>query len=189
VLSIDRQALDYQPFYCEENVWRLLRREEVAGRPAWAVIVSSRAGRLVALRQKAGRRADGFVCWDYHVFAVVDEPGARLALDLDTDLPFPCPLAHYVEESFPLPRDTRAQPCFRVIAASDYGAQLATDRSHMRRSDGSYTMPPPPWPAPGTARGNTFLSWLDLSANDPGEIFNLVEMIAFAADGTGRPSL
>jgi hypothetical protein len=59
----------------------------------------------------------------------------------------------------------------------------------MRRSDGSYTMPPPPWPAPGTARGNTFLSWLDLSANDPGEIFNLVEMIAFAADGTGRPSL
>jgi hypothetical protein len=184
VLSIDRRALDYQPFYCEENVWRLLRREELAGHPAWAVIVSSRAGRLVALRQKAGRRADGFVCWDYHVFAVVDEPGARLALDLDTDLPFPCALAHYLQESFPPMRDASAQPCFRVIAAAHYLAQLATNRSHMRRPDGSYIMPPPLWTAPGVARTNTFLSWLDLSADGPGELFNFVEMLAFARTPT-----
>jgi protein N-terminal glutamine amidohydrolase len=184
VLSIDRRACDYQPFYCEENVWRLLRREELAGHTAWAVIVSSRAGRLVALWQKAGRRADGFVCWDYHVFAVVDEPGARLALDLDTDLTFPCPLGHYVQESFPHVRDASAQPCFRVIAATDYAAQLATDRSHMRSPDGSYIKPPPLWPAPGPARTNTFLSWLDLSADGPGELFNLDEMLAFARTPT-----
>ena len=182
--SIDRRACDYQPFYCEENVWRLLRRNELAGQPAWAVIASSLAGRLLALRQKAGRRADGFVCWDYHVFAVIEEAGARLALDLDTDLPFPCPLANYVEDSFPPMRETPTQPRFRVITATDYVAQLATDRSHMRRPDGGYIMPPPPWTAPGGSRSNTFLTWLDVSADGPGELYDLDGMLAFARPST-----
>jgi hypothetical protein len=180
VLGLDREALDYQPFYCEENVWRLLRREELAGRAAWAVIVTSLAGHLIALRQKAGRGAEGFVCWDYHVFAIVDEAGERLALDLDTDLPFPCPLERYVRESFPPVPDPSAQPCFRVIAATDYAEQLATDRAHMRWPDGRYVMPPPPWPAPGAAGSNTFSSWLDFSADGPGRLLDVIEMIAFA---------
>jgi hypothetical protein len=188
VLSIDRCACDYQPFYCEENVWRLLGRAELAGYPAWAVIVSSRVGRLLALRQKAGRRWDGLVCWDYHVFAVVEEPGgARLALDLDTDLSVPYPLARYVEESFPPMAESPAQPCFRVIAGTDYSTLLATDRSHMRKPDGSYRMPPPPWPAPGGAQSNTFLSWLDFSAARPGQIFERDEILAFAARASARP--
>jgi hypothetical protein len=183
VPNIDRRSLDYHPFYCEENVWRLLGRAELDGYRAWAVIVSSRAGRVVALRQKAGRGAAGLVCWDYHVFAVVDgSSGARLALDFDSKLPFPCPLARYLEESFPPMAGTPAQPHFRVIAAADYRAHFATDRSHMRNPDGTYLMPPPPWPAPGEGQSNTFLSWLDLSTDQPGELLDLADMLAFAAE-------
>ena len=119
MLSLDRLSLDYQARYCEENVWRLLARGELETRRAWAVIVSSRCGFVQALHQRAGRSGDGLVCWDYHVFAVVDEPdGPRLALDLDSDLPFPCPLARYLVESFSSKHHPRQRPLFRLIAGS-----------------------------------------------------------------------
>jgi hypothetical protein len=182
VLSIDRLSLDYQARYCEENVWRLLAHSQLEARRSWAVIVSSQSGHVVALRQSAGRPGDGLVCWDYHVFAVVDDPdGTRLALDLDSDIPFPCPLARYLAESFPPMRQPRRRPIFRVIAAADYLTGLASDRSHMRKPDGSYFAPPPPWPAPGGGKRNTLLSWIDVSCNSPGARYDLVQMCAFAA--------
>jgi protein N-terminal glutamine amidohydrolase len=180
VLSIDRLSLDYQARYCEENVWRLLARGELAARRAWAVIVSSQSGHFVALRQRAGRPGDGLVCWDYHVFAVVDDlDGTRFALDLDADLPFPCPLARYLAESFSPMRHPRPRPIFRVIAAADYLAGLASDRSHMRKPDGSYLAPPPPWPAPGIGKSNTLMAWIDVSSNSPGVRYDLAQMGAF----------
>ncbi len=179
MLGIDRLSLDYQARYCEENVWRLLVRGELAGRQAWAVIVSSPAGHIVALRQRAGRSGDGLVCWDYHVFAMVGDPdGTRLALDLDSELPFPCPLARYLDETFPPTRHLRHRPIFRVIAAADYLTGLASDRSHMRKPDGSYLAPPPPWPAPGTGKRNTLLSWIDVACDSPGALFDLAELRA-----------
>jgi hypothetical protein len=201
VLDIDwlslRPSLDYQARYCEENVWRLLARSELAGRQAWAVIVSSPSGYVVELRQRAGRPGDGLVCWDYHVFALVDDvDGTRLVLDLDSDLPFPCPLARYLAESFPPMRlarhdpsirpDTRpifrpisrpiSQPIFRVIAAADYLSGLATDRSHMREPDGSYLAPPPPWPAPGVGKNNTLRAWIDVGCDGPGVLCGLEQL-------------
>jgi protein N-terminal glutamine amidohydrolase len=179
VLHLDPLSLDYQPYYCEENVWRLLAREELDGRRAWAVIVSSQSSHFVVLHQKAGRSWDGLVCWDYHVFAVVDDPdGPRLALDLDSDLPFPCPLARYLDESFP---STLPAPCFRLVDAAWYVGSLASDRSHMRRPDGGYSAPPPSWPAPGGGMANNLLSWTDVTASAPGTVRDLVWMRAFAA--------
>jgi len=184
VLGIDWHSLwpslDYQARYCEENVWRLLARSELAGRRAWAVIVSSLSGQIVTLRQKAGRPGDGLVGWDYHVFAMVDDAdGTRLALDLDSDLPFPCPLARYLFESFPPMRHPRSRPIFRVIAAADYLAGLASDRSHMRKPDGTYLAPPPPWPAPGAGKSNTIWAWIDVSCDSAGVRYDL-EQIAQA---------
>jgi hypothetical protein len=181
VLNIDRRLLDYQAFYCEENVWRLLARKELGDRRAWAVIVSSQSGHVVALRQKAGWRADGFVCWDYHVFAVVDDAdGTRFALDLDSNLPFPCPLGHYLDESFPQLPSVPQQPQFRLIEGAEYLASLASDRSHMRSSDGNYTAPPPPWPAPGGGQISTLMSWIDVSSKSVGILYDLAKMRAFA---------
>ena len=181
MLSIDRLSLDYQARYCEENVWRLLARSELETRRSWAVIVSSQSGHVVALRQKAGRPGDGLVCWDYHVFAVGDDAdGTRLALDLDSALPFPCPLARYLAESFPPMRDPGRRPIFRVIAAPDYLTGLASDRSHMRKPDGAYFAPPPPWPAPGKGKSNTLMAWIDVSCSSPGDLYDLTKMGAFA---------
>ena len=181
MLGIDLPSPDYQARYCEENVWRLLARGELAGRRAWAVIVSSLSGYVVALRQRAGRPGDGLVCWDYHVFAMVeDADGTRHALDLDSDLPFPCPLARYLAESFPPMRDERRQPTFRpifrVIPAADYLTGLASDRSQMRKPDGSYLAPPPPWPAPGRGKSNTLMAWIDVSCDSPGVLYDLAQL-------------
>jgi protein N-terminal glutamine amidohydrolase len=181
VLPIDRLALDYQAYYCEENIWRLLARSELQARTAWAVIVSSRSGHFTAHRQRAGRPGDGRVDWDYHVFATVEEPdGTRLALDLDSDLPFPCPLAHYLAETFP-PTHPSLRPSFRVMAAADYLTGLASDRTHMRLPDGSYLAPPPPWPAPGSGKPDTLMSWIDPSTDSAGVLYDLAQMRAFAA--------
>ncbi|HEY5283186.1 MAG TPA: hypothetical protein VIM14_10390 [Polyangia bacterium] len=183
VQDIDRLSLDYQARYCEENVWRLLARSEFAARRSWAVIVTSQSGHFVALHQRAGRPGDGLVCWDYHVFAVVDDPdGTRLALDLDSDLPFPGPLARYLADSFPPMRHPPRRPIFRVIAAADYLAGLASDRSHMRQPDGSYCAPPPPWPAPGKGKSNTLPAWIDVSCNAVGVLYDLPHMGDFAAE-------
>jgi hypothetical protein len=182
MLSIDRLSLDYQARYCEENVWRLLAHSDLEARRVWAVIVSSPSGHFAALRQRAGRPRDGLVCWDYHVFAVVDDAdGTRLALDLDSALPFPCPLALYLAESFPATPHQRQRPIFRVIAAADYLTGLASDRSHMRKPDGSYFAPPPPWPAPGEGKSNTLMAWIDVSCNLPGVLYDLVLIYDFAA--------
>jgi protein N-terminal glutamine amidohydrolase len=185
MLSLDRLTFDYQARYCEENVWRLLGRSDLSGRRGWAVIVSGLSGHVVALHQTAGRPRDGLVCWDYHVFAVVDDPeGPRLALDLDTALPFPCPLAPYLAATFPLTlpsvRLRHQRPRFRVLEAADYLAGLSSDRSHMRTPAGDYVAPPPPWPAPGSGKSNTLMTWIDVSVDAPGSLWDLDQMLAFA---------
>ena len=83
---IEREYMDYVPFYCEENVWRLLRREELAAAQAWALIVSNAERRVVFMRQRSGRPVDGLVQWDYHVLALVGEgTEGYFALDLDSE--------------------------------------------------------------------------------------------------------
>lgn len=178
--SLVRRSLDYQPRYCEENVWRLLAHPALDGHRAWAVIVSSEAGHFFALRQSAGRSADGLVCWDYHVFAVVEErDGRRWVLDFDSQLPFPCLLTDYLVETFGPLGAQPAPPLFRLMSATEYLANLASDRSHMRNPDGTYLAPPPPWPAP-SGNGNTLRSWLDVTVSSPGLLLDLESLSTFA---------
>lgn len=181
--SLVRLSLDYQACYCEENIWRLLAYPALDGCRAWAVIVSSEAGHFFALHQSAGRAADGLVCWDYHVFAVVDETdGGRWVLDLDSDLPFPCLLTDYLVGTFVRLGPQPAPPMFRLITAADYLANLGSDRSHMINRDGSYLSPPPPWPAP-TGEGNTLMAWIDVTVGSPGILLDLDGLLAFARTG------
>jgi hypothetical protein len=187
MLILDRGSFDYQAYYCEENVWRLLAREPIAGLPAWALVVSSPARDFALRRQRAGRPVDGFVRWDYHVLALVDDRTEGLfVLDLDTDLSFPCPASIYIEETFASAprRDPRSTPLVRMILAAEYLSHLVSDRSHMRRPDGSWIAPPPPWPWPGSDRqppaANVLERWTDMSRREPGRVLEIPEFAELA---------
>ena len=185
---IEREALDYQGYYCEENVWRFLARPELVEVATWAVLVSNANHDVILMRQRPGRPVDGLVHWDYHVFAVYADPVmGKLALDLDSDLPFPCPLGRYLRDTFPGDVQRHVAPRFRVLKGQEYARELVSDRSHMRRPDGSWIAPPPPWPAPGagTGRACNLLDWADMGRRSPGALYDIDRMAAFASGGGG----
>jgi hypothetical protein len=175
MLHLVRENLEYQAFYCEENIWKLLARPELAGWDAWAVMVTNQKRNVPMLRQRAGRPVDGLVHWDYHVFAAALDPEeGAIILDLDTQLPFPCALEQYLEDTLPPGSPGRATARFRLIRADEYIARFSSDRSHMRRADGSWIEPPPPWPAPGSDRNepSNLMLWLDVKRRSPGKVLS-----------------
>ena len=173
-------AFERAAFYCEENVLRLLASPALAGLPAWALLVSN-AVRAVAMRgQAAGRGPAGLVVWDYHVLALAEAGGRLYALDLDTTLGFPLEAQAYVEAAFPRGLSPEEEPRFRLVPSRDYVEGLASDRSHMRRSDGSWLAPPPPWDPPGAGKAPNLLSWIDPEGEGPGQVLGLEELRSFA---------
>ncbi|MBA0786936.1 hypothetical protein Gotri_025535 [Gossypium trilobum] len=109
--------------------------------------------------QKASHRADGVILWDYHVICVQrkKDGGTHLVWDLDSSLPFPCPLATYVSEtirpSFQL--FSEFQRFFRVVHAPLFLRHFASDRRHMKDSEGNCTAQPPPY-EPIVAEGTCY---------------------------------
>lgn len=75
--------------------------------------------------------------------------------DLDSTLPFPSPLASYVNEtiqpSFQL--FAEYQRYFRIVHAPLFFKHFASDRRHMKEPDGTWTAEPPPY-QPIVAQGN-----------------------------------
>ncbi|WVY97583.1 hypothetical protein V8G54_029734 [Vigna mungo] len=65
--------------------------------------------------QKASKRADGVILWDYHVICIQIKQGnvPPLVWDVDSTLPFPSPLPLYVSETI--------RPSFQLF--SDYNRQ------------------------------------------------------------------
>jgi protein N-terminal glutamine amidohydrolase len=165
-LSPSRSAAPprYQAYYCEENVWHLAG--EVSG-ARWALVISNPERAVALWRQRAGRPPDGFVVWDYHVALLVQrEPGSLggagwWVADLDTLAGSPLPLAAWLRETFrPLPAEwERLSPRFRLVDAARYRAEFSSERSHMRRADGTWLQPPPPWPAIDRPGAPSFLRW------------------------------
>ena len=69
-------------------------------------------------------------------------------------------------------------PRFRVIPADDYVARFSSDRSHMRRADGSWIAPPPPWPPIDRGDPTVFASLLDLRDRSLGTVMTRGELEA-----------
>ncbi len=173
-------ARDYAPFYCEENVLRLCPS---LGPETFAVLVTNQARQVEMLCQRAGGPGPGAVLWDYHAFALERRDG-WVVWDLDTTLGFPVSAGEYLRRSF-APRPEKA-PRFRGIPAVDYGREFRSDRSHMRRPDGTWAAPPPPWP-PSTGRGGLPLAaLLDPGSACLGEVLTLEEMCARYAPNCRR---
>jgi len=115
----------------------------------WAVFISNKKRVVPLWKQKAGRDEEKLVIWDYHVIALYRPEEARtLVYDLDSELPFPTYFHKYVTETFRT--DAILNPeyhrIFRVVPASTFLAHFSSDRRHMRKSDGSWLKPPPPYP-------------------------------------------
>ena len=99
-------------------------------------------------RQRAGRDEEKLVIWDYHVILIYKPDERCLVFDLDSDLPFPTYFHKYVTETFRT--DAILNPeyhrFFRVVPAPLFLQNFASDRRHMKKPDGSWMKPPPPYP-------------------------------------------
>ncbi|EYU18735.1 hypothetical protein ABFS82_10G163900 [Erythranthe guttata] len=145
---------NHTPYYCEENVYLLckkLRENGIAksdGSDLFAVFISNEKKQIPLWNQKASHRADGVVIWDYHVICVQkrkEKSLPHLVWDLDSTLPFPSPLATYVAEtirpSFQL--FSEFNRVFRIVHAPIFQKYFASDRRHMKDSEGNWNSPPP----------------------------------------------
>lgn len=177
----------YQAFYCEENIWKLAQ-EPVFQSPSMVCFLSNLQKSCAVWYQKASASPEEPIFWDYHVIFVSSTPEGWEIWDLDSTLGFPQKATTYLEKTFwgspYLPRDF--QPLFRLIPTEVFLATFASDRSHMLRSDGSYTQPPPPWDAPCLpGQEPNLLRFVDLRDPFVGEILDLPE-IARRLNGTKR---
>jgi hypothetical protein len=172
----------HQPFYCEENVFHLCSHPALSGRRKSAVFVTAPAGGCVMWHQRAARSPSAPLLWDYHVFLLAETPWE--VWDLDTWLGVPVPAGEYLKRSFRTPLRPDLEPLFRVVASDEFVRALASDRSHMRRRDGSFERPPPPWPPISAAeRGSNLARFVDMRDPFVGEVLSLPELLARVSSG------
>ncbi|MCC6621993.1 MAG: hypothetical protein IT385_12095 [Deltaproteobacteria bacterium] len=166
---VDDQEVPHQPFYCEENAWRLLATTTRVAGPAEVVLVANRFGRVACWAQRAADARELPVLWDYHVVvAEVLPDGARRIWDPDSWLGPIVPAATWLAATFLDPARVRERfhPRFRLVPRARWVAELATDRAHMRDRRGRWLKPPPPWEPPGAGRAPNLFAWLDQDHTD-----------------------
>jgi len=183
----------YAACYCEENIWQLCKAikdgDEAKLAQFLVVFISNRSKTIPLWHQKAGKGDDGVVMWDYHVILLRSMDAACtscLVYDLDTTLPFPCPFSEYFPRAIrPDNNFKRAfQRKFRLTPASEYLVHFSSDRSHMRKENGDWFRPPPPWPCIHNSQHPNsivdFWSMDDGSTNflsDISEVLNTVQLL------------
>ncbi len=168
--------MQYQAYYCEENVWHLCQEPSVGSGPRLAVVISS-LGRVCPIWQQRASPADGQpVLWDYHVILLHRAQQTWEVWDLDTLLGMPRKASEYISLSFLPPGQLSPdfEPCFRVMDADQYRNVLSTDRSHMRDDQGHWQAPPPAWKAPfETSRGMNLPRMWDMEDDFCGTLMDL----------------
>ena len=181
----ERETALYTPYFCEENVYQLLRDPFFAERRAYALFITNAAAQVAMLGQRAGRGEP--VVWDYHVIALSFDGHRRMVWDLDSALPFPCDARRSLGSSFPAEIPARFRPRFKCVLRSELLTHFASDRRHMRDAEGRFVAPPPPWPPiqPDTeseaqkaqrARHNLG-NFLDMENEARGSVLSLPELL------------
>ncbi|CAA6662132.1 unnamed protein product [Spirodela intermedia] len=149
-------SFTYTPFYCEENVYFLCKKLSLFGiadpksNDLFAVFISNEEKQVPLFRQKASKRVDGLVVWDYHVICIQSRRDGEgrvkhVVWDLDSNLPFPLDLSDYMAETIRplLSSSFTLDRYFRVIHAPIFLQSFASDRSHMKDPSGNWLCPPP----------------------------------------------
>lgn len=176
-LEVERDFDLRQPYWCEENVWRLAYRKAHREDPQglYVVFISNRVKSVPMFYQKASDDPLKCCCWDYHVLLIDATSGSGVQVyDIDSSLPYPCHLNQYVSLSFPYDWPDAYAPQFRVVAAALYLEHFASDRSHMYTSHlQRWNAPPPPYDCilPGSSNLKTYL---DFCRPSPDERFGSI---------------
>ncbi|XP_077241682.1 amino-terminal glutamine amidohydrolase isoform X2 [Tasmannia lanceolata] len=152
--SFDISTFSHTPFYCEENVYSLCKKLSSTGVARddafdlFVMFISNEDKQVPLWHQKASKRTDGLVVWDYHVICLqryeVDS-ALNQVWDLDSSLPLPAPLHQYVSEALQpsLPFFFKHPRLFRVVHAPIFLRWFASDRRHMKDPNGNWISQPP----------------------------------------------
>lgn len=168
----------YQPFYCEENIWKTCRLDPFEADRVDVAIISNDLDAAPLWNQRAAPSPLQPVFWDYHVVAI-EHREVPVVWDLDTRLETPVRFDPWWEGTFPaldrLP--DRLGPVFRLLDSETYVEVFSSDRSHMRDEQGAYKKPSPPWePIYDPAKGHTLDRLVDMSDRFAGEVVGGDEM-------------
>jgi len=172
-----KSRYSYTPYFCEENIWLLgksLMREGISSETL-SVLILSNAERQVPLFQQSNGDSEGVTLWDYHVILLSHEKGnPSFIFDFASKLPFPSPLSHYIQHTFPLPE--MLPPSFyiyiRMIPLAAYHQYFSSDRSHMLSADGIPLEPFPSYPPLLNKQSNPYIDlqeYLDMNKDLPDE--------------------
>ncbi|KAG0178666.1 hypothetical protein DFQ29_003139 [Apophysomyces sp. BC1021] len=174
----NKEDLTYTSCYCEENIY-LLCKKVASECPAlleqFSVLFISNASKTIPMWiQRAS--SDGYpVVWDYHV-VLYHRQSRPMIYDFDTRLPFLCPADKYIIHSFQphLELEEKYKRCFRVVPASTYLREFASDRTHMLK-EGKYLATPPAYP-PIASKDETMnlMSFVDMATNIQSEKYGMV---------------
>ena len=170
----------YQPFYCEENVWQLIHQGLVSD-TADILFITNEWKQVVLAGQKAGDE-NGIVIWDYHVVVLTDDD-VPMIWDWDSRGPTPMAAtrwfltslagfcAHTPEGLAYRPELIAYAPVFRLIPAAKYALNFSSDRRHMKDEAGDWLQPPPVWNCIG--EGHNLDQILDVSDPEWGAMCDL----------------
>ncbi|XP_056153850.1 protein N-terminal glutamine amidohydrolase isoform X2 [Lampris incognitus] len=176
----------YTRCYCEENVWKLCEfisaQKQVPAGEVHVVFISNERRMIPLWKQKSGQE-DEPVIWDYHVILlhVSVRWGQSFIYDLDSTLPFPCDLQLYAAQAFRSDQQIKSNfhRKLRVVSSEDFLKTFASDRSHMKDTEGAWRMPPPPYLPIHTAESvmnlDDFISMEP--AMGPGRVYSLSEFV------------
>uniref|UniRef100_A0A1D1ZH05 Protein N-terminal glutamine amidohydrolase n=1 Tax=Anthurium amnicola TaxID=1678845 RepID=A0A1D1ZH05_9ARAE len=145
---VTASSFTYTPYYCEENAYFLCKHLSLfgvadrEGLDLFVVFISNEK------KQKASKRVDGLVIWDYHVICIQSRRNGKgdvhhLVWDLDSSLPFPLALNEYAIETFQPLHHPMPNRLFRLVHAPIFLRCFASDRAHMKDPSGSWISPPP----------------------------------------------
>lgn len=195
------------PCFCEENVWRLAHRKlhsspsshsnsttklstSTSQSPLpddesryFVAFVSNPSKCVCFFHQRANPDPTTAIFWDYHVLLLEQlrpqhDDASTVVWDMDSYLPFPCPLDEYLDHAFPDEQDDddqeeeasgRAQilPLFRVIPAEIFLKHFSSDRSHMwDAKKKKWNATPPAYPcilAAGETKSN-LMTYVDITS-------------------------
>ena len=145
---MDGDALKYQAFWCEENIWHLAQHPTTSADEALVLAVTGTLGQVACWQQKAAEEGEAVV-WDYHVVLATKTVTCWQIWDLDTRLGMPVSARTWMDDTFPYPEFVLPEfhPRFAVFDTASYVKGLNSDRSHMRTDTETWLKTPPSWPA------------------------------------------